>query len=395
MIQFPLGDITVEQFLEEYWQKKPLLIRNAFPDFEPPVSADELAGLACEPMVESRLITQDKTGESWELKQGPFEEADFASLPKSHWTLLVQAVDHWVPEANALLEQFRFIPSWRIDDLMISYATQGGGVGPHYDNYDVFLIQASGQRRWEIGGTFNEASPRRSDTPVMILPEWTAEESYILNPGDMIYIPPCLGHNGIAESDDCMTYSVGFRAPSHAEILRSFTDFVGEQLTGELRYADPDLKLQESPAEITEAAFDKVRDIFASYLKEPGLLEDWFGQFMTEHKYPDQEQDEPQEMLTTDQVRSYLDEGGLLMRTEGIRFAYRRKQVKNYVLYVNGVSCEVGAHEGGFIKALCDHSAISGDDITSQETLEIVTELLNMEALCTESYDEALEEEEA
>jgi len=116
---------------------------------------------------------------------------------------------------------------------------------------------------------------------------------------------------------------------------------------------------------------------------------------MTEHKYPDQEQDEPQEMLTTDQVRSYLDEGGLLMRTEGIRFAYRRKQVKNYVLYVNGVSCEVGAHEGGFIKALCDHSAISGDDITSQETLEIVTELLNMEALCTESYDEALEEEEA
>ena len=187
---YPLGDITPEQFLSEYWQKKPLLIRNAFPDFEPPVSADELAGLACEADVESRLIIQNPSNDEWSLENGPFDEERFASLPKTHWTLLVQAVDHWVPEAKALLDQFRFIPSWRIDDLMISYAPKGGGVGPHFDNYDVFLLQAEGQRRWEVGGQYHEGSPRRNDAPVMILPEWDAEESFILNPGDMLYVPP-------------------------------------------------------------------------------------------------------------------------------------------------------------------------------------------------------------
>lgn len=381
---FPLGNISAETFLKEYWQKKPLLIRNAFPDFEPPVSANELAGLACEEQVESRLIKQEANGDGWSLMHGPLDEEVFASLPKSHWTLLVQAVDHWVPEANALLEQFRFIPSWRIDDLMISYAVKGGGVGPHYDNYDVFLIQASGKRRWEIGGTYGEHSPRRDDTPVMILPEWEAEESYVLNPGDMLYLPPRLGHNGIAETNDCMTYSVGFRAPSHADILRNFTDFVGEQLTSEMRYSDADLTLQASPGEITDDALGKVRAIFQRYLDEPGLLEDWFGQFMTEPKYPELAEGVEENNYTVDQVRDYLAEGGLLMRSEGVRFAYRRKQVKNYVLFVNGQACEVGAHEGEFVKAMCDEPAISQRHVHSEDTLEIVTELLNMDALCTE-----------
>ena len=286
--EFPLGEMSAETFLREYWQKKPLLIRNAFPDFEPPVSADELAGLACEEDVESRLVIQDAEGDQWALENGPFEDARFSELPESHWTLLVQAADHWIPEANALLEQFRFIPSWRIDDLMISYATKGGGVGPHYDNYDVFLIQASGQRRWEIGGIFGEDSPRRDDTPVMILPEWNTEETFILNPGDMLYIPPRVGHNGIAESDDCMTYSVGFRAPSHADILRQFTDYVGEQLKSETRYNDPDLRLQSSPGQILQTDIEKVRGIISGYLNEPDLLENWFGEYMTEQKYPEQ-----------------------------------------------------------------------------------------------------------
>jgi 50S ribosomal protein L16 3-hydroxylase len=379
---FPLGDMSAETFLRDYWQKKPLLIRNAFPDFEPPVSADELAGLACEDDVESRLVLQDAEGKNWELENGPFSDERFSSLPASHWTLLVQAVDHWVPEANALLEQFRFIPSWRIDDLMISYATKGGGVGPHYDNYDVFLIQASGQRRWEIGGIFGEDSPRRDDTPVMILPEWDAEETFILNPGDMLYVPPRLGHNGTAESDDCMTYSVGFRAPSHADILRQFTDYVGEQLKSETRYSDPDLSLQSSPGQILQTDIEKVRGIISGYLNEPDLLENWFGEYMTEQKYPEQSgPSEDAELYAVEVITEYLEDGGLLYRSEGSRFAYREKPDGGAVLFVNGIACEISLDSVDFARALCDLPAISVIDVPTREAQEVVTELYNMEAL--------------
>lgn len=378
---FPLGGMSAETFLRDYWQKKTLLIRHAFPDFEPLVSADELAGLACEDDVESRLVIQDADGEKWALENGPFKDTRFSDLPNSHWTLLVQAVDHWIPEANEFLEQFRFIPNWRIDDLMISYATRGGGVGPHYDNYDVFLIQASGQRRWEVGGIFGEDSARRNDTPVMILPEWKAEESFILNPGDMLYIPPRVGHNGIAESDDCITYSVGFRAPSHAEILRQFTDFVGEQLKSETRYTDPELKLQKSPGLIHQADIEKVRSIISSYLNEPDLLENWFGQFMTEHKYPDQTISENAEQYSVDELTDYLNSGGLLYRAEGSRFAYRVKADGSVVLFVNGEACELSEKTADFAQALCDSPFISAEFAATTEAQEVLTELYNMEAL--------------
>ena len=155
MHSLPLGEFSLETFLAEYWQKKPLLIRNALPNLELPLAADELAGLACEEFVESRLVIQDGVSDRWELTHGPFTEETFQSLPDKHWTLLVQAVDHWVPEASLFLARFHFIPSWRIDDLMISYSSDGGGVGPHYDNYDVFLVQASGRRQWEVGGRYD------------------------------------------------------------------------------------------------------------------------------------------------------------------------------------------------------------------------------------------------
>ena len=155
MSDSPFGDISIEEFLRDYWQKKPLLVRNAFPDIEAPVGADELAGLSLEADVESRLVTQSPHGTDWDIKHGPFDEETFENLPETHWTLLVQAVDSWVPEASDIVEQFRFIPNWRYDDLMVSFASQGGGVGPHYDNYDVFLIQTQGQRRWEVGGFYD------------------------------------------------------------------------------------------------------------------------------------------------------------------------------------------------------------------------------------------------
>lgn len=381
----PLGDLSAEKFLRDYWQKKPLLIRNAFPDFEPPVDADTLAGLACEAMVESRLISQDASGEQWQLQHGPFSEEDLAKLPASHWTLLVQAVDHWVPDANALLERFRFIPSWRIDDLMISYAAQGGGVGPHYDNYDVFLIQASGQRRWEYGGIYGEDSPQRDDTPVMILPEWQAQESFVLNPGDMLYLPPRVGHNGVAESDDCMTYSVGFRAPSHADLLRQFTDHLGEHLKSEIRYSDADLTPQDSPSEIRNEAFDKVRQIMLDYINEPGVLEDWFGQYMTEPKYPENSMPLPEsEQLSIAEMEGYLMSGGLVYRNEGVRFAYRIRDDKSIMLFVDGKACEVSARQMSFIKALTDQPAIGIKDASSAEAFETLCALQAADAVYIE-----------
>ena len=164
----PLGKFPIDKFLSEYWQKKPLLIRNALPDVTSPVSADVLAGLACEEEVESRIVIQNKTANKWELKHGPFSEETFSTLPSTHWTLLVQAVDHWMPQAAKFLELFTFIPRWRIDDLMMSYASDGGSVGPHYDNYDVFLVQTNGKRKWEVGEQYDENSPLIQNLPVSI-----------------------------------------------------------------------------------------------------------------------------------------------------------------------------------------------------------------------------------
>ncbi|MCK5433342.1 MAG: cupin domain-containing protein, partial [Gammaproteobacteria bacterium] len=197
--EYPLGEMPLDTFLSEYWQKKPLLIRNGLPDLESPIAPDVLAGLACEEGVESRLLIQGENDQKWELKHGPFNDEIFSQLPESHWTLLVQAVDHWIPEAGNLLNLFDFIPRWRIDDLMISYASDGGGVGPHFDNYDVFLVQTSGKRKWEIGGVYNETTPRRENLPVNILSEFEVLETWILEPGDILYVPPGIGHNGIAE----------------------------------------------------------------------------------------------------------------------------------------------------------------------------------------------------
>ena len=221
-----LGDISIEQFLAEYWQKKPVLIRNAFPGFESPVDPDEIAGLALEEDIESRIIVEDGEEHKWQLLNGPFEESIFSELPKEKWTLLVQGVDQWVPEIADIISLFNFIPSWRRDDLMVSFAPKGGSVGPHYDNYDVFLIQATGQRKWQVGPKYNHESSTVEDTPLRILSDMKVEEEWTVNPGDVLYIPPLYGHNGVAEND-CMTFSVGFRAPSEADILRSYTDYVG------------------------------------------------------------------------------------------------------------------------------------------------------------------------
>ncbi len=371
-----LGDMPIETFLRDYWQKKPLLIRNALPDFEPPVAADELAGLALEEGVESRLILQSEDKLDWQLEHGPFSEEELTGLPETNWTLLVQAVDHWVPEVADLLAQFHFVPSWRMDDLMISYATDGGGVGPHYDNYDVFLLQASGTRRWEVGGIFGEESPRREDTPVMILPEWQADEVWDLQPGDMLYIPPRVGHNGYAVGDDCMTYSIGFRAPSHEEILDGFAEFIGKSLLSEQRYSDPDLTVTDSPAEIDANAIQRVQTILQQYVADPAKIGEWFGRFMTDPKYPDQLTADDE--IEADEVAELLAEGLTLSRTEGSRFAYIAKD-NGYSLFVDGQCFDCDSDMEVLVKTLCSAPVIEVE--ASEQNIALITVLMHLGSL--------------
>jgi 50S ribosomal protein L16 3-hydroxylase len=234
-----LGDLSVEQFLSDYWQKKPLVIRHQFPNFKDLVTPEELAGLALEEDVESRIIRQDKTSNTWHVEIGPFEEATFLNLPDSHWTLLVQTLDYWLEEAHQWLSQFHFIPQWRIDDLMVSFATPNGGVGPHIDQYDVFLIQGMGSRRWQIG---RPGETLKEHLPHPLLKQVMPFEPIIdcvLYPGDMLYIPPSTPHHGVA-LDHCLTYSVGFRAPSyHALLEQLLLDLTEQDESSSQRYRDP------------------------------------------------------------------------------------------------------------------------------------------------------------
>lgn len=280
---FPvLGSLSAEDFLADYWQKKPVLIRNAIANFEPPIDGDELAGLALEAEVESRLVL----GADWQLEQGPFSERRFSSLPNSDWTLLVQAVDLWVPEVAVILEQFKFLPPWRIDDIMVSYAEDGGSVGPHFDYYDVFLLQGAGQRRWQIGQLCDETTALQPHRDLKILADFQAADEWLLNTGDMLYIPPRVAHHGVAVGE-CTTFSVGFRAPAATEML---DDLATELLSkgGNPSYLmDPPLTPAMAGTEIPAAYVGQVRSLLQGLLNDDQMLAEWFAQYMTQPKYPD------------------------------------------------------------------------------------------------------------
>ena len=275
-----LNHLTPAQFLAEYWQKKPLLIRQAIPNFTGLLSPNDLAGLACEDDVQARIITQKK--DKWSVKSSPFDEAIFSKLPKENWTLLVQGVNHYLFEAASLLAQFNFIPHARLDDLMVSYAPAGGGVGAHVDSYDVFLLQGSGKRRWKISHQADLSLVEGA--PLKILQNFKSEQEWLLEAGDMLYLPPQIAHWGISESDDCMTYSIGFRAPKTQELQHEFLSYLQDNLSVEGLYADADLKLQNHPAEISDAMINKVGEMLQKITWDKNNVADFLGKYLTEPK---------------------------------------------------------------------------------------------------------------
>ena len=280
----------LDNFLAEYWQRKPLLIRQALPDFSSPIEADELAGLALEEDIESRLIVESKASPYWTLQCGPFAEDSFQSLPPSHWTLLVQAVDQWVPEVHELLGHFDFLPQWRVDDIMLSYAADQGSVGPHFDQYDVFLLQADGQRRWRLGQHCDANTPLLKGPALSIINDFEQSEEWLLEPGDMLYVPPGLAHWGVAEGE-CMTYSVGFRAPRASELLGDLATELLSKSSGngsdELIYRDPALTAPMAKGVIDERFIAEVKNLLLRQLDDKEQLAQWFARFMTTRKYPD------------------------------------------------------------------------------------------------------------
>lgn len=275
----------MDTFLAEYWQKKPLLIRQAIPDFQGLLTPEELAGLACEENVQSRIV-QQMSGQ-WQLQHGPFDERVFSSLPEQGWTLLVQGVNQHLPLAAALMQRFCFIPFARLDDLMVSYAPDGGGVGPHFDSYDVFLLQGTGKRLWRL----SEQSDLTlvPDAPLRILQQFDTEQEYLLEPGDMLYLPPQVAHWGIAVGA-CMTYSIGFRAPDAKELVSGFLDYLQDALSQDRlpingqRYQDPDLTMQTNPAEISVQMQVRMRQMLEALRWTQADIQCFLGKYLTEPK---------------------------------------------------------------------------------------------------------------
>ncbi len=372
-----LGGMTAQAFLDQYWQKKPLLISQALPDFVSPLTAEELAGLACEEEVESRLIIEKGAQHPWQLNRGPFSEQDFAALPATHWTLLVQEVNKHVQEAADLLELFRFIPDWRIDDVMVSFAPAHGSVGPHVDSYDVFLLQAAGRRHWAIDTRAGSERTLVPNLDLQILAHFEPEHAWVLEPGDMLYLPPGVPHHGIA-LDNCQTWSIGFHAPSHADMVMAMAGQLAHRLDPEDHYADPDLKVQDNPGEISPPVLDKTRALVRSIVDRTDPTE-WFGCLVTENRsmLVPQPPDEP---LDEETFQARLRSQGILYRNDLARFAFATGEDVTF-LFVDGHAHSLPPRLGFVARLLCGHRSVTTADLapalTDNRLMQLLTGLYN------------------
>lgn len=354
--------MSQQQFLDQYWQKKPLVIRQAFTSPVSTLSADELAAFACEQEIESRLI-QEHGIKPWQLQYGPFDEDDFAALPETHWTLLVQDMDKHYPPLQGLLKSFDFLADWRRDDLMISYAPQGGSVGPHTDSYDVFLLQAQGTRRWQISDKPVLGAQLRTDTELRILQEFKADQSWDLQPGDMLYLPPDFAHHGVA-LNDCMTFSIGFRAPSQLQLLDAFIHTLTEQQLAEQLYADSDVSRLEVASELDGEAVQRFQDLLLRSINDNiSLLPLTVGRLVTETKPTLQVLAE--EFLTDKpalaEIDSHFERGEYLQRNDYLRFAWHQTAQESY-LFAAGEAYKVELAAAKYLPMLTSNRLLKKAD---------------------------------
>ena len=357
-----LGGLSEKVFLRDYWQKKPLLIRQAIPDFSGLLNPRQLMELSCTPEAQARLISY-KRGQ-WHLLDGPFEVADYASLAKTKWTVLVQGVNHLLPEAAELLKRFSFIPHARLDDLMVSYAPQSGGVGPHFDSYDVFLLQGLGHRRWQISAQKDHTLV--ADVPLKILQNFAPEQEWVLNPGDMLYLPPHWAHNGIAE-DDCMTYSIGFRTPSHQELGEQFLVFQQDKLCLSGMYADPDLQYQAHPSEISADMLRQVQKVIRQVKWGQSDIADFLGCYMSEPK-PHIFFNSPEKPCTRKQLQRSIAEAGISLDLKTLLLCH------NNNVYINGIKYTVDKKSYISLRILADNRHVKATANLPKAVLDLLYE---------------------
>lgn len=349
-----LGGLSAQQFMRRHWQKKPLLIRQAVPDMVPPIERAQLFDLAAQEGVESRLIRHAKTG--WSLRHGPFARRALPSLKQAAWTLLVQGVDLHHQGVHELLQRFRFVPDARLDDLMISYASDGGGVGPHFDSYDVFLLQAQGRRRWSIG---RQRDLRlQPDVPLKILAQFEPEQTFILEPGDMLYLPPRYAHDGVAVGGDCVTYSIGLRSPAAAplgadllaRIAEAQADAVQDAVgQAAVHYRDPAQPALANPAEMPAGLQAFARQAVLAVMRDEDVIDRALGESMTEPK--------PTVWFDQGEPPADLNAIALDRRT---RMLYDARH-----LYINGESFRASGRDAKLMRRLADQRTLGPRDLAA------------------------------
>jgi len=357
MFTLDLNQMSQNEFLKEYWQKKPVVIKQGFKNFVDPILPDELAGLAMEETVESRLVY--KKGDNWQAEFGPFEE--YEHLGDSNWSLVVQALDNFSEEAAEIIEPFRFIPHWRLDDLMASFATKGGGVGPHVDNYDVFICQGSGKRHWRVGNNTKQTEVIAHEA-LLHVEAFEAIIDVDLEPGDILYIPPGFPHEGIA-LEPSMSFSVGFRANSTVSLLSALADHLIDNELGAELLADPDRQAITHSGEITNDDYQSLKSQLTSLLDNDKIFKSFAGKFLTNAKHeldlmPSEEpfeREEVSQLLTIHNIK----------RLGGLRAFYFEDTINEGVFYINGEQKNVSNEIVPVIKLLCDQSIVTSEELAS------------------------------
>ncbi len=356
-----LGGISPAEFMNTYWQRKPLLVRQAIPDFKPLLSRPELFDLAEHNEVESRLVIGANGGKrDWQMQRGPFKRRAIPKLTEPDWTLLVQGVDLHDDRVAALMQQFRFIPDARLDDVMISYATQGGGVGPHFDSYDVFLLQAHGQRRWRIGRQKDLSLV--PDMPLKILASFKPEYDWVLNPGDMLYLPPRYAHDGIAQGE-CMTYSIGFRVPQMGDLARELLVRLSEgaeDSIGHALYKDASQPAVSKAAAIPQGLTEFAKSAMQKALKDPKVLQRALGEYLTEPK-----------------ANVWFDTCDMPDRLTAVRLDRRSRMMYDaHHIFLNGESWRAAGQDATLMRRLADSRELTEEEIkkASPEALSLLME---------------------
>ena len=359
----PFGALTAAEFLRDYWQKKPLLIKGAFSAELAAISPEELAGLAMEEDVESRLVQHDPAQDSWQLQHGPFKASTFKKLPKENYTLLVQAVDHWVPDVAALRHAYACFPQWRFDDVMVSYAVKGGGVGPHIDQYDVFLIQGLGRRRWLVADASIDVIPNPAVSALRQVMPFTPSMDVVVEPGDVLYVPPGAPHWGTA-LEPCMTYSVGFRAPSQADILTRLAEWLVEQGIDGKRYSDPDLQAAQDAALIPAQTLQKVRALMTDLVQQPAMVERAFACLVSQTRLP---LEPPEQDYSVAKLKTALGKKKTLQRSDDARLAWFAGADGRVHLFANGEELDVGTLNSTSASLLCNANPIDASHLSDNQ----------------------------